>query len=56
MFNINGWVRHNERVDLKLEGVVHFKVIMVPQKMLTKTSILKMAVLKAASRGCNQNP
>ena len=32
------------------------KVILMPQKMLNKTSNLKMAVCKAASRGCNQNP
>ena len=32
------------------------EVILVPQKMLNKTSNLKMAVCKGASRGCNQNP
>ena len=37
-------------------GVVHSKVILVPQKMLNKTWILKMAVCKAASREFNQNP
>ena len=37
-------------------GVVHSKVILVPQKMLNKTSNLKMAFCKAASSGCNQNP
>ena len=37
-------------------GVVHSKVILVPQKMLNKTWIFEMAVCKAAGRGCNQNP
>ena len=37
-------------------GVVHSKLILVPVKMLNKTFNLKMAVCKAASRGCNQNP
>ena len=34
---------------------VHIKVILVLQKMLYKTSNLKMAVCKAVRRGCNQN-
>ena len=37
-------------------GVVHSKLILVPEKMLNKTFNLKMTVCKAASRGCNQNP
>ena len=36
-------------------GVVHSRVTLVPQKILNKTSKLKMAVCKSASRGCNQN-
>ena len=65
-FNINGWVRHNRGggVDLKIGvrggggggGVVHIKIILVPQKMLNKTSNLKMAVCKRVRGGCNQNP
>ena len=57
-FNNNGWVRDNGggEVDLQMAGrVVHSKVISVSQKMLNETSNLKMAVGKAASRGCNQN-
>ena len=39
-FNINGWVRHNGGVDLKMGpgGVIFSKVILVPQKILNKTS------------------
>ena len=56
-FNIDGWVRHNEGGRSKNGGgLVYSKVILVPQKMLNKTSNLKMAVCKAASRRCNQNP
>ena len=35
---INGWVRHNSGVDLKLGGIILSKVILVPQKILNKTS------------------
>ena len=35
--SINGWVRHNGGVDLK-RGVIHSKVVLVPQKVLNKTS------------------
>ena len=50
---MNGWIKHNKAGgggggDQKMgEGVVHSKVILVPQN-------LRMAVCKAASGGCNQ--
>ena len=52
-FNISGWVRHNVKVDLKIGGwgVVYSKVILVPQKMLSKTLNLKMAVWKLPVEG-----
>ena len=34
----------------KNEGVIHSKVILVPQKMLNKTSNLKMGVWKLPGR------
>ena len=35
--NINGWVRYNGGIDLKMGGaVIHSKVILVPQKILNK--------------------
>ena len=55
-FNINGWIRHNgSGVDLKMGGSP-YQSNFSAQKVLKKTSNLKMAVCKAVRRGCKQNP
>ena len=46
---VNGWVRHNGGVDLKIGGVILSKVILVPQKILNKTSTFWPNVPKVLS-------
>ena len=50
---INGWVRCNGRVDLKMErveGVILSKVILVPQKTVNKTSTFSPNAPKILSK------
>ena len=55
---INGWVRHNGGVDIKIGGgvVIPSKVILVPQKILNKTSTFWPNFPKILSRCIPEMP
>ena len=55
---INGWVRHNGGVDIKIGGgvVIPSKVILVPQKILNKTSTFWPNVPKILSKCISELP